>query len=102
LDLGWAAGGENGRRVAPSRMATELVERLLREVGLVLADGAPVLEHAYTASECHRLPTRDLRGALEAVGVLWEGDIIVRESSDERCVALRKRCSVLWASLERE
>jgi hypothetical protein len=79
LDLGWAEGVEKrGKMVSPFKMAAARVERLLREVGLILADGAPMLEHAYKASECHRLPTRDLRGALEAVGVLWEGDIIVR------------------------
>jgi hypothetical protein len=75
---------------------------LLVQVWAVLADGEVPVEYAYTELKCHRLPTRVLRRALEAAGVLWEGDIIVRESSDERCVALRKRCSALWASLERE
>jgi hypothetical protein len=103
LDLDWAVSVETkGKVPPPSNLAAARVGTLLLQVWHVLAGEVPVLAYAYTDQECHRLPTRALREAMEAVGVLWEGDIIVRESSDERCVALRKRCSALWASLERE
>jgi hypothetical protein len=87
---------------SPSAESSTRVGALLLQVWLALAGAVPVLEYAYTEQERHRLPTREVREALESVGVLWEGDIIVRESSDEQCVALRKRCSVLGAPLERE
>jgi hypothetical protein len=51
------------------------VGALLLQVWTALAGAVPGLEYAYTEQERHRLPTREVREALEAVGVLWEGDI---------------------------
>jgi hypothetical protein len=103
LDLDWAVGVETkGKMTPPSNVIAARVGVLLLQVWQALAGEVPVLEYAYTSQECHRLPTRALREAMEAVGVLWEGDIIVRESSDERSVALRDRCSTLWAPLGRD
>jgi hypothetical protein len=100
LGLDWATNVEVRGKVHPVEgVAGARVGVLLLGVWQALAGDAPALEFAYTERECHMLPTRDLREAMEAVGLAWEGDIIVRESSDERCVALRNRCSALWAPL---
>jgi hypothetical protein len=45
---------------------------------------------------------RELKAWTSYLGVLWEGNLIVRESADERGVALRDRCPALWAPLESE